>query len=387
MFFSLSFNLDSRFSNHYSFGNIILNTDSGWLSKDVDNTLVVYKGYCDECPVTDILLANERHYGNFCIFRYNKETKQIEIYTDHWRSFIFWVNENNEITNLVKHSTTIWADSNVSVDQELNVVETKKDVIGEIVTDPITLDKGIEFIYDKLYSKIKKFVEHNTLPLHAFLSGGIDSMLVFSFVKKITSDYEFIFENRMQWDYFWCQNHKHIARNFWGYTQIHHWTDPCVLLSGAPGDEFMFRNPNTIFVWSKYHGIDIEHYFDKKYRYEQKTYYYKKVVTKYDNSIHDMDTVEFSRYLCNQMINDAQHWHLGNTLTFTPLRDLDIFKMFLRLDPDELGPQIGGGEISLKLIEMNDPDLLNYLSDIKNLSSTYHNLSKLMDKVLASSGQ
>jgi len=212
-------------------------------------------------------------------------------------------------------------------------------------------------------------------------------MLVFSFIKRITSDYKHIFENRIEWDYFWCQNHKHITQHFWGYTQIHHWNEPCVLSSGAPGDEFMFRNPNMTYVWGKYHNIDIERYFDRDYHYSQKSYFFKKPFADYDKNIHNMSLKDFNYYLCNQVINDCQHWHLGNTLTFTPLRDLDIFKMFLRLPAENLGTQIGGGEISLKLIEMNDPELLNYLSSTKNVASSFHNLIHLMDKVSATSGQ
>ena len=87
------------------------------------------------------------------------------------------------------------------------------------------------------------------------------------------------------------------------------------------------------------------------------------------------------------MVNDFQHWHLGNTLTFTPLRDIEIFKTLLRLDTDTAIKQIVNSEISFELIARNNPDLLNYLSPKKNVGNVYENLFQLMSKVSARSGQ
>jgi hypothetical protein len=43
---------------------------------------------------------------------------------------------------------------------------------------------------------------------------------------------------------FYLANSSDIKK-YWGYRQIHHWQMPCVLASGAPGDEFMLRSPTT----------------------------------------------------------------------------------------------------------------------------------------------
>jgi hypothetical protein len=78
--------------------------------------------------------------------------------------------------------------------------------------------------------------------------------------------------------------------------------------------------------------------------------------------------------LCNVIINDWQHWHVGNTLTWTPLRDLDIFKILIRLDTDSGIKQILNSELSIELIENNVPGLSKVISDQKNTGAARANL-------------
>jgi hypothetical protein len=79
--------------------------------------------------------------------------------------------------------------------------------------------------------------------------------------------------------------------------------------------------------------------------------------------------------MCEIILEDFQHWHIGNTLTFTPLRDLEVFKLFLQLPVESAISQILDSKISKRLIAMNDPTLLNLLADNKNMTS----LKKLSD--------
>ena len=81
--------------------------------------------------------------------------------------------------------------------------------------------------------------------------------------------------------------------------------------------------------------------------------------------------------LCNIVANDWQHWHLGNTLTWTPLRDLEIFKILLRLPLSHAINQIMNSEFSQFLIERNTPGATRFLSDQKNTGSALKNLNRL----------
>lgn len=382
MFFNLTTSTQDNFPNQYPLGNFVLNTDAGWkVYSDYESTSV-FKGYTEGCNIEDVVKSHTSGYsGNFCIFTYWNDTGNIEITTDKLRSFIMWY-DSESLTNLEKLENTIWVDGDVVIDRNFSVTETKKDVIGKIDTSTISVDEFLDFAYDRLYNKTKAFLEYNTLPVKAFLSGGLDSMLVYSFVTKITNEYEHVFENVVQWDQFWCSNDKTIKRNFWGYNQIHHWTDPCVLTSGAPGDEFMFRNPHMNKLWAAHKSVDINDFLHDNYRYSQRLYYDKYVNDVVDTTeIEELNDEQFARVLCNQVVNDCQHWHIGNTLTFTPLRDIEIFKQMLRLSPEDLGSQIGGGELSIRLIERNDPELMDYVSKVKNVASSLQNIPKLMKKV------
>ena len=91
--------------------------------------------------------------------------------------------------------------------------------------------------------------------------------------------------------------------------------------------------------------------------------------------------------LCNILVNDWQHWHLGNTLTWTPLRDIEIIKLFLRLPVDDALGQILNSDISCRLIEQNEAGLTRVISDQKNSGNSMKNLVNLYFNTLANAPQ
>ena len=81
--------------------------------------------------------------------------------------------------------------------------------------------------------------------------------------------------------------------------------------------------------------------------------------------------------ICNILLNDWQHWHLGNTLTWTPLRDLEIIKILLRLPVPHAINQIMDSEFSRCLIERNVTGATRLISDQKNTGPVLKNLNSL----------
>jgi hypothetical protein len=65
-------------------------------------------------------------------------------------------------------------------------------------------------------------------------------------------------------------------------------------------------------------------------------------------------------------MNDHQHWHLGHTTTFTPFKDAEILRTVLSMDADSLLRQIANAELQKKIIQKAAPELLQYLSPLKN---------------------
>jgi len=216
---------------------------------------------------------------------------------------------------------------------------------------------------------------------------------VFSYIKAHTDKFQMIWENHVEWDKFWCLNQAHIRNKFWAYKQIHHWKNPCVLSSGAPGDEYMLRSPTTANLWLKYQGTSILEELSKNHCHLHRDYFNlpKHVdIFKFQDSHApelSLNKGDFYHFLCNTVSNDFQHWHLGNTITFTPLRDLEIFKKFLCLSAEDGLSQILDSSISKELISRNDPTLLDYLSDVKNTGESFSNLLGLMSRYPAISGQ
>lgn len=386
MFFSITPQPKSNFPCCYKLGQFQVNTDAGWNTAEIDHYQIIYKGYTDQGLLSQHLVEIVKQSapsltGNFCAIVYDRSFNNIVIRTDKYRNFPLYYNPGNEITNLQPFDNVVWTNQVLTVDANFEVHLQKFNVIGHIETSRLDTDQIVQQIDAILSKKVQNFIEHNFLPINVFLSGGVDTMLVYSYLKRFNANITMIRGAFFDWDYFWLKNSGDVERN-WGYKQIHHWTNDCVLASGSPGDEFMLRSPTTADLYLKYHGIKIlellqeekwknclhAQYFEKE---KHKTIFQTQEA-KIKNDIH------LHWVLCENVVNDWQHWHLGKTLTWTPLRDLDVFKLMLRLPIDDAVSQILNSEISLKLIENNVPGLSRHISDHKNSNNVFSNLVGLV---------
>lgn len=387
MFFELSAQPNKNFSYFYRLGNLVLSTDAGWHTTQTGQYHVVYKGYADCAPLLELMdqiifQTEPMILGNFCAIIYDADADTVKIHTDRYRSFPIYFKNLQVITNLIPQEHTAWTDSLLEIAGDLTVTERKFDVIGEICTDKLTKDQVVDQIDSILQHKTKMFLSHNTLPVRAYLSGGIDSLLVYSYLQKFTNNFELVNYSHIDYDEFWLKN-SGTLKQFWGYSQIHHWQTPCVLTSGAPGDEFMLRSPTTCDLYLKSHGLDLIALLDTPAWKNclHKDYFEKSAHMK----IFKSQTVDASKTqteifwdLCNTVVNDWQHWHLGHTLTWTPLRDLDIFKLLLRLPVDAAITQIFDSAISKRLIDQNKSGLCAVISDKKNSGNYMKNLCGIL---------
>jgi hypothetical protein len=376
MFFDINTVPLANFPCCYALGNLFVNTDSGWKHKRIADHDVVYKGYMDaaslECSLEQILSSTEPLYtGNFCVIAYHRKNQIFSIKSDRWRSFPIYLDVHHSINNLIPKERTAWTDSLISFDDAFNIQENKFDVIGQAFTSGYDTVS----IWQHLLDKTQRFHDHNPGPIKIFLSGGVDTLLVYSCVLALDLPHEVVWASHVDHDYFWLSNHADIQR-YWSYTQIHHWTVPTVLASGAPGDEFMLRSPTTANLWLLDRGTSIPqqikpedlhwHYFNKPEH--QQLFQHQAIQHQH---IEDID-----RFVCDMVLNDWQHWHLGQTLTWTPLRDLDLIKMMLALPLQQVIAQICRSEVSIDLIEKNRPGLSTLISQQKNSGNFMSNLRK-----------
>lgn len=388
MFFNIGSSELDNFPVHYKHQNLVINLDSGWhTGKDKDGNVLWYKGYIDDRDIHSSLneIAYQEEpllYGNFCLLKCFD--KGISIKTDRLRSFPMWYNKEEGITNLVPREWSSWTDSFVMITDAGELVESKFRLIPTITSRTLTLNKVVSDIDAILTRKIKQFAENNRLPLKVFLSGGIDTGLLYSYIVKLDIPHELITSSHTDYDYFYLKNH-HTLSAFWGYKQFHYWKEDCVLLSGAPGDEFTVRSPTTANMMLKYYGSSIPtllndgSYSDSLHHsyFDQPKYHEMWDEQKNDTYRGLTDAIE---KCLNLIVNDYQHWHLGNTISWTPLRDIEIFKTIACLDLADLKMQIMDSVIQKRLIIKNCPELLQHLSTQKNSKNSMENLVGLVCK-------
>jgi len=387
MFFSIGLDAQSNFAHCYKLANFCISTDAGWEIQDVNHCTVVYKGYAEQFDLAtnlkQIVSQNTPEFlGNFCALVLDHQINQLHIKTDRYRSFPIYIHAGHSITNLEPSVTTAWTDSMVAVMPDLTVRQTQFDVIGPIDTSSLDWESALDLVHTRLCQRTQDFLSHNRRPIRVFLSGGVDSLLVYSYLQKFTRDYQLLNNLHIDFDHFWLKNSSTLRQN-WAYQQIHHWTTPCVLTSGCPGDEFMLRSPSTVGLFAQAQGKDLLDLLAKETWQDCLMKHYfglpknREILMK-TNAVTQLSTEKFYRYLSNTVVNDWQHWHLGNTLTWTPLRDLEIFKTLLRLPFDLALPQILNADFSRALIERNAPGLTELMSPRKNTGNTMANLADLL---------
>lgn len=381
MFFSVAHTSKNNFTENYRFGSFVINVDAGWKYQRVGNNEILYKGYANSVDIsqhldTIISVHKPTYIGNFCVFNYDPQTDVITMHTDIYRSFPIYVSKD-QITNLTRDSNTIWSDKLVSINNDLSVIQQQFDVIGNITIDRLSADEVVASVTEILDQRTKEFLLYNQLPIKSYLSGGVDSLLVYSFLKKHNANVELVHCEHVDYDWFWTQNSWEIKQN-WGYTQIHHWHQSCVLASGAPGDEFMLRSPDTANQYLLFHGTNIPAQLNLNPDSLHAQYFQRPKHVSLINSHVVTETNPYNMYrsLCNNVVNDWQHWHIGNTLTWTPLRDLEIFKLFLRLNLTDAIGQIMDSSISISIIENNCPGLSGVISNHKNSGNHLSNLGR-----------
>lgn len=382
MFFNIGLKSLENFPVHYQHENLIINLDSGWtIAEDKHKNKIFYKGYLDNGNlanhVIDISEQEEPLYtGNFCLLKCFNQG--ITIKTDRYRSFPIWYDSTLGFNNLVKYKETIWTDSFVTLKFNLEKVESKFDIIGQIDTSSLSKTEVIDAVDKILTVKITEFSKKINQPIKVFLSGGIDTTTLFSYIKKLKIPYELVDCYHTDLDYFYLKNHSTL-QNFWGFRQFHYWKNSSILLSGAPGDEFTIRSPTTANMMLIAHGLSIEKllpYHTKDLHYD----YFSKYTKLWEShkSLHYANINQAIQECLNIILNDWQHWHLGETISYTPFRDIDIFKIVARLGTSDLISQVMDSSIQKELILNNDPNLVKILSNSKNTNNYMENLVHLL---------
>jgi hypothetical protein len=377
MFFKIKPTSDSNFTEQTKITDRYwLNIDSGWNIADVSGSVVYYKGYVDEFAFTQDLLKSivndptPRYPGNFLVIIIRGQ--EITISHDLHRGSPVTITDEC-CHNFPELGRNILASEYIRF-TDLNKIESISfDAIGPIDSTPLTRNDALNQIDEIMHNRLRKFYTHNRLPVRVFLTGGVDTLIIYSYIKSMGLEHELCTCEHLDYTEFVCKNIATLKKN-WGYRQIHNWTEPSVLVTGVCGDNIMLRNAPTTNLIMMHWGSSLLDCPTDQYHYPflQKA----DVRSLYIDQLQNLKTKQLStrwdlivKNMLNVNLNDHQHWHLDNTLTFTPLKDLEITKIMLRMPQEDIVAQIFDGMISKELIRRNFPDLLQFVNRYKNVSN------------------
>lgn len=361
MFFSITSLKDHRFPNNYPLGSLWFNCDSGW--QRTSNTF--YKGYRDNCCT--IQITNN------------------SINVDHSlpRSFPLWF-QHKFITNLYpgdwQHA---WADDGLAIKYDGEIVARKLKLDLTVPEVELSVDQALKQIVQHLNNSSEDLFNYRNKNLKLFCTGGLDTFLLYGMLAAYGIEFDLIKDEHYALDEFVMTNQPALDA-YWSYNpkQMHHWIDPTWLATGGCGDEYFLRGPAVIAMLTAWHNINFGQLLSENpnaYHYHHFDKYNKLWQDSWDNrqtlQSQYPTRKQLNQHIIDHLLNDHQHWHLGNVTTWTPFKNINLAKILLQCNIQDLLPQFLDGQISKQIIKHYSPQLLDFVSTYKN----YNNKEKLSD--------
>lgn len=359
MFFTISPVVDDRLPCHTKLGSYWLSHDHGWAFEKN----YWFKGY----------YYDQLDHGNFLKIKLLSDSV-IELEHDRVRGFpLWWDNDNKILTNLLGHGLELWTDKKILL-QDYCLKDSDIPPDNQLISNDLTIELAADLLCENLISKAKRLSNQN-LPKKIFLTGGVDTVTLYSVLKYIGAEVELIDYEYIRYDWFLDKNFKEIQKNHWAYNQCHHWDSPTILVTGSYGDEFLMRGPLTAALWATWHNIDVidilrnnDNLYHSRYFLRDKNY--KIFKNTRENLVKIQQQYQSYSDLCNKLVdincNDFQLWNLGNTITWTPYKDVKLLKLCLSINPDDLTAQILDAALNKLVIQKLYPNALSLLSKHKN---------------------
>lgn len=367
MFFEIQTNKNEQFPCHYKIDDSSwLNTDNGWSQYNVNDSLVWFKGYCtDYTDINDalaviVLLQTPVLSGNFVaiikdgdhlIVTFDKDSP-IPLFSDDVSGEITNINPSTSATRVYGNN---WLRRNANLTERLEFRPSGRH------TYLMSIDDVVNCIHFKLIKKFN-YLKNTKSNIKCFFTGGLDSMTCISYLRMMNISFELIDYEHFEYDQFTCNFKQYLnSPTYTMYSHIHHWKEPSVLVSGANGDNIFMRSPDMIRNISEHFEMNWTEYAD--------SYNFEHCANNIGMAFLDKDRFatndELVDDILNRCLNNPLHWHLGNTLTFTPLRDIEFTKLICQLSPTDLMDQCMNATIQKKLIALNDRALLQYVGKHK----------------------
>jgi hypothetical protein len=388
MFFRLADKKDKNKKWPHKFeltSRYLLETDEGWSVEETRNNKIIYKGYQEFTELKKLLInykgnAPVKGPGNFLAFLVqNDETIHI-IHPEERTSPIYYskLAGTIEVSNMnpTKYRDRLMRDEFLMIK---NNGTLKIEPFFPCVSSPI-VKKSEEEVIQELNSYLDKKISHffnmnSDAQSWLFHSRGADTTTLYSYILKNNLPVNLIKNEHREETQFY-KEFKDELNLSWNYRQIHHWSKPSILLSGANGDETLLRNPLSGALLLSLAGINplklirnnansynsLYLFLDKNKRQLKRGMQRGWIKSFFNKTDRDFFYNELKFY----MLDDYQHWHFGNTLTYTPFKDIQLLQIVLQAPEETWKKQFTDAYLNKRIIEMNAPELLNKMSHGKN---------------------
>ncbi len=341
----------SPFSNTRKIGQFTVSMDAGWQT----NGDVLYKGYCVEQPLEQKIIDRNfsEQTGNYVILDF--KGGGCGVHYDNSRSFPMYYDEHT-VTNYHDASlTAVWFDGAVRYQNHRWEFMYRKENAIKCPATLITLTK--EQLVDRYCQYLVRCCNIKTkLPFYCANSNGVDSLIIKSAFDYCGIDYKLVDHN--------SERMKDLG---WGYKQIFVTDTPHIQLTGFCGDELLLRNPLYVQWLLDPHNIKLSDEFDKVEHSYMKGFFDKNYKAKVQDHVGKFKTfAEAYEHTANVAVNDYQIWHVDQTITFTPFRNIQMALECFRADPDTMLDQVIHAGLSKDIIRKLNKRNLELISTHKN---------------------
>lgn len=391
MYFELSSTKNPKFTEFNQISdNFYLSSDIGWVSYKKKNATVYFKGYqltdFTEAKFIDQIIKDPTPKFNgffIAIICYNNGKIVVTFDMDrgthiHYNSeniFVSNILTDERGTQVVGGKEYIIIENNSLSTPSYNLLEKYFDFT------PMSEEEGIEAIDLVIRKNIQTMLSKNKDPIIVMITGGVDTILAFSYLKQYTSNYKILTYEHIDFTEFICKNWAMFKKRN-SAEGLLHFHGRNLIVSGGWGDERLIRDPRMSNLNFKLHGSSVlneveEHVGEYQYQVAQLPGY-KQGYAEQEN-MPPLDKLETYKEMYNISIHVRNWGHVEENIYFSPLKDLQLTNYTLRMPYEVQKKQFFDGYLAKKLIERNDPDLLNYVSKYKNFNC-FENVYKLFEK-------
>jgi hypothetical protein len=391
MQFEISSNTNLKYTNNVKISDdLYFKSDIGWTTFTKNSAIVYFKGYqiseyTDEGFIDEIIGDPVPKFNGLFI--------AVICYTNGKTVVTFDIDRGTHIqynTSPIFVSTMLntGCESNNLGGQEYividnNTLSTKSyDLFKNYLNfDPMTEEEVLTSIDTVIRNNFKKMLDKNKDPIIVMITGGVDTLIGFSYLKQYTDNFKILTYEHIDFTDFICKNWASFKKRN-SSEGLLHFKGSKLILAGGWGDERLIRDPRICNLNFKLHGSSIleeieNHVGEYQYQIAQ-TPAYKNAYIEQQN-IPSMNKIETFREMYNINVHVRGWGHVEENLYFSPLKDLQITNYMLRLPYEVQKKQLFNGYLSKKLIERNDPDLLQYISKYKN-HNCFENVYKMFEK-------